>query len=225
MSWDSDALRKPSHVSYINVVRNWFGLIFERRLKDTDKMICSMVHSLGSNVLNKRLKEAKSRCRWRLAVRVRELEPEKWKRNRDTIQGCHKNEHDCRQNVKKDAMRKITTELLTRWSRIKEEKGNVSGSFDRGHNGAEWVSPNGNGRGDLQEASTGSSSGTGLQGEAEINSAQHHVCYMAFFVVELRQAGRRNFKKFVTSRTKEGGHAAYICVMGNNSSENFVFHI
>ena len=42
---------------------------------------------------------------------------------------------------------------------------------------------------------------------------------MAFFVVELRQAGRRNFKKFVTSRTKEGGHAAYICVSGKRKDK------
>jgi hypothetical protein len=28
VSWDSDALRKPSHVSYINVVGNWAGQIY-----------------------------------------------------------------------------------------------------------------------------------------------------------------------------------------------------
>ena len=34
------------------------------------------------------------------------------------------------------------------------------------------------------------------------------------FFAELRQDTCRNFRKFVTSRTKQGGHAAYIAVSG-----------
>ena len=45
----------------------------------------------------------------------------------------------------------------------------------------------------------------GSPGEAEINSAQHYVCYMAFFFVDLRHFGCRNFRILVTPGTGQGG--------------------
>ena len=83
----------------------------------------------------------------------------------------------------------------------KRRESNMSGSLNRRHNGAEGVQSDQEWKEITTKDSFRQLKWNGSPGEGRNQQRTTSCMLHGLFVAELRQAARRNFKKFVTSRT------------------------